>query len=43
LFAAWYNFGRKQEALKVKTPAMASGLSDHVWTIEELVEQAGRI
>jgi len=40
LFAAWYNFGRKHEALKGKTPAMASGLTDHVWTIKELIEEA---
>jgi hypothetical protein len=40
LFVAWYNFGRKHEALKGKTPAMASGLSNHVWTIKELVEIA---
>lgn len=31
-----YNFGRKQVALK-GTPAMAAGLADHVWTIEEIV------
>ena len=40
LFIAWYNFGRKNEALKGQTPAMASGLSDHVWTIKELIEKA---
>jgi hypothetical protein len=39
----WYNFGRKHEALKGNTPAMASGLSDHVWTIRELIERAGGI
>ena len=41
LFIAWYNFGRKHETLKGNTPAMASGLSDHVWTIKELIEKAG--
>jgi hypothetical protein len=40
LFIAWYNFGRKNEALKGATPAMAIGLSDHVWTIKELIENA---
>ncbi len=40
LFVAWYNFGRKHEALKGQTPAMASGLRDHVWTIKELIERA---
>jgi IS1 family transposase/transposase-like protein len=37
---AWYNFCRKHLALKGHTPAMASGLSDHVWTIKTLVERA---
>ena len=40
LFVAWYNFGRKHETLKGKTPAMACGLGDHVWTIRELVERS---
>jgi hypothetical protein len=40
LFVAWYNFARKHEAMKGATPAMASGLSDHVWTIKELIEKA---
>jgi transposase InsO family protein len=40
LFIAWYNFGRKHEALKGNTPAMASNLTDHVWTIKELIEKA---
>ena len=40
LFVAWYNFARKNEALKGATPAMASKLTDHVWTIKELIERA---
>jgi hypothetical protein len=40
LFASWYNFARKNEALKGATPAMASQLTDHVWTIKELIERA---
>ena len=40
LFVAWYNFARKHEALKGNTPAMASKLTDHVWTIKELIERA---
>jgi transposase-like protein/IS1 family transposase len=43
LFVAWYNFGRKHETLKGKTPAMVSRLSDHVWTIKELIEKAGEV
>jgi IS1 family transposase len=31
-----YNFARKQVALK-GTPAMAAGLADHVWSIEDIV------
>jgi hypothetical protein len=42
LFVAWYNFARKNEALKGTTPAMASGLTDHVWTFKELIETAAR-
>jgi IS1 family transposase/transposase-like protein len=38
LFVAWYNFARKHDTLKGKSPAMASGLADHVWTIKELIE-----
>ena len=40
LFDAWYNLCRKHEALKHQTPAMASNLTDHVWTIKELIEKA---
>jgi hypothetical protein len=40
IFVAWYNFARMNEALKGQTPAMASGLSDDVWTIKELIERA---
>jgi len=41
LFVAWYNFGRKNEALNGATPAMASGLMAHACTIKELIETAG--
>jgi hypothetical protein len=40
IFVAFYNFGRKHETLKGQTPAMASKLTDHVWTIGELLENA---
>jgi len=40
IFVAWYNFARKHETLKGKTPAMASGLADRVWTVKELLERA---
>jgi hypothetical protein len=42
IFVAFYNFCRKHEALK-KTPAMASGLTDKVWSIAELLEGAASL
>ena len=33
---AYYNFCRVHQTLRV-TPAMEAGLSDHVWSLEELV------
>lgn len=35
----YYNFGRIHQTLKV-TPAMAAGITDHVWTLEEIAELA---
>lgn len=32
----WYNFARIHKTLRV-TPAMEAGISDHVWSIEEIV------
>src|SRR5207247_4600092 len=32
----YYNFGRIHQSLRV-TPAMEAGISDHVWSIEEIV------
>ena len=40
LYFAWYNFCRKHEALDKQTPAMASQVADHVWTLKELLEFA---
>lgn len=39
LFMAHYNLCRVHESLRV-TPAMASGIADHIWTIAELIEAA---
>lgn len=33
----FYNFGRIHQTLRV-TPAMEAGLTDHVWTLEEIAE-----
>ena len=36
IHAVHYNFGRIHKTLRI-TPAMATGLSDHVWSLEEIV------
>ena len=36
MFTMFYNFCRIHSSLRV-TPAMASGVSDHVWSLEEIV------
>jgi len=41
LYFMHYNFARPHKTLAYlypKTPAMAAGLTDHIWTIEELVK-----
>jgi transposase-like protein/IS1 family transposase len=36
---AFYNFCRVHKTLRV-TPAMAAGISDHIWTVREMLEAA---
>jgi IS1 family transposase len=36
LYMAWYNFCRVHSSLRV-TPAMEAGLTDHVWSLGELL------
>jgi hypothetical protein len=36
----YYNFCKAHQTLRV-TPAMEAGLTDHVWTISELIELIG--
>jgi IS1 family transposase len=36
VFMAWYNFCRVHQTLRV-TPAMEAGLTDHVWSVRELL------
>ena len=36
LYFLHYNFARIHQTLRI-TPAMAAGISDHVWTLEEIV------
>lgn len=43
IFFAHYNFCRKHEALKGKTPAMASGLVYTAWTISDLLKSAAAL
>lgn len=40
LYTMHYNFCRVHKTLRV-TPAMESGLTDHVWTIEEMLDKVG--
>lgn len=39
IYAVHYNFARIHKTLRI-TPSMAAGLSDHVWTLEEIVMMA---
>jgi IS1 family transposase len=39
LYAAFYNFCRVHETLRI-TPAMQLGVTDHVWSISELIDAA---
>jgi IS1 family transposase len=40
LYFMWYNFGRVHQTLRV-TPAMEAGVTDHVWSVEEIVALLG--
>ncbi len=40
LYVAFYNFCRGHQTHKGASPAMAAGLTDHVWTIAELLGAA---
>ena len=40
LYFMFYNFARVHQTLRV-TPAMESGISDHVWSIAEIVALVG--
>lgn len=40
LYFMYYNFGRVHQTPRV-TPAMEAGLTDHVWTIEEILALLG--
>jgi IS1 family transposase len=36
LWYCWYNFGRVHKSLRM-TPAMAAGITDHIWTVREIL------
>lgn len=41
LYSMHYNFARPHKSLAnpyPRTPAMAAGISDHIWTIKEIVQ-----
>jgi IS1 family transposase len=42
IYAVHYNFVRIHKSLRI-TPAMAAGLTDHVWSLEEVVRMAEAI
>jgi hypothetical protein len=39
IYAVHYNFARIHKTLRI-TPSMAAGLSDHVWSLEEIILMA---
>jgi hypothetical protein len=39
IHAVYYNFARIHKTLRI-TPAMAAGLSNHIWSLEEIVLMA---
>jgi len=41
LHFAYYNFVRTHQTLRV-TPAMAAQLTDHLWSLEELLDTASK-
>jgi hypothetical protein len=41
LHFAYYNFCRTHKTIRV-TPAMEAGITDHVWTIAELISRSPR-
>jgi hypothetical protein len=40
LWYTFYNFCRRHQSLRMTPPAMAAGITDHIWTVRELMEAA---
>ena len=38
LYTVWYNFVKQHKSLKGVSPAMASGISDTLWSMTDLAE-----
>jgi hypothetical protein len=43
LSIAHYNFCRIHASLRGQTPAIAAGLTDHVWSVIELLTETGQV
>lgn len=43
LYMMFYNFGRKHQTLLGRTPAMAAGIANHVWSIEEIINLLAKV
>jgi hypothetical protein len=43
IYLCYYNFARPHDTLKGQTPAMASGLTEKIWTIRELLEKSAKV
>jgi len=41
LYVAFHNFCRVHQSLRI-TPAMQAGITDHVWTVTELLNNHGQ-
>jgi len=39
IHAVYYNYARIHKSLRI-APSMAAGLSDHVWSLEEIITMA---
>jgi hypothetical protein len=37
LYSVWYNFVKQHKTLKGISPAMAAGVSDRLWSLEDIV------
>jgi len=43
LYMMYYNFGRKHQTLLGRTPAMAAGITNHVWSVEEIISLLAKV